>query len=199
MQTVMDPQAAAAASVYAEALLGLADDDAHVEALAKELQALATLTETVKNFENLLATAGPQRQEELVHHIFGGRCSGIIEGLLAVMAHHGRLSLLPLLADQFRRRFNINRGCVEVTVVTARELDEPHRRALAEKIKQIAGAEPLLRTKVDASLLGGVVVRIGDREYDGSVAGALKRMRRRLNEAVAAQIAAQAKQRASQP
>lgn len=128
-QTVMNPQAAAVANVYAEALLGLADDDAHAEALAKELQALAALIETVKNFEVLLTTFGPQCQEELVHRIFGGRCSGIIESLLAVMARNGRLSLLPLLADQFRRRFNIRRGCVEVTVVTARELDEPHCRA----------------------------------------------------------------------
>jgi F-type H+-transporting ATPase subunit delta len=179
--TVMDPQAEVLAGGYAEAMLGLVTNE-QAEALAKEFETLVALVEGIEGFNDLWATAGPQKQAETIHRIFGDRCSPVLEGLLAAMARHGRMGLLPVVADQFRRRLDIRQGRVEVTVAVAKELDAAHRRLLIETLKNLTGAEPLVQMQVDPSLLGGVVVRIGDREYDGSVAGALKRMRHWLKQ-----------------
>ena len=183
-ETVMAPQAVAIADVYVEALLGLTPDDAQAEALADELLQLMNLLEQVEGLDDLLAaTSGTAAQVALVGRVFGGRCSEALEGLLATMAGNGRLGLLRPVAQGFRRRLNARQGRMEVTVVAARELDAHLRQALIEALRDVAGAEPMLVVKVDPSLLGGVVVRVGDREFDGSVAGGLRRLRRRLKTA----------------
>jgi F-type H+-transporting ATPase subunit delta len=179
--TVMNPQAEVLAGGYAEAMLGLVTNE-QAEALAEEFGALVALVEGIDGFGDLWATAGPQKQAETVRRIFGDRCSPILEGLLAAMARHGRMGLLPVVADQFRRRLEVRQGHIEVTVVAAKELDAASRRLLIETLKKVTGADPLVQMQVDPSLVGGVVVRIGDREYDGSVAGALRQLRHRLKQ-----------------
>jgi F-type H+-transporting ATPase subunit delta len=189
--TVLDPQALSVAEVYAEALLSLKTDNAQAEELAEELQKIVTLLDTVEGMEELLAaTTSAHGQVELVGRVFAGRCSEVVEGLLASMARNQRLSLLRLIANRFRRRLDTREGCVDVMVTTAVALDEAHRRLLTQTLQEITGAKPLLRTKVNPALVGGVVVRIADREYDGSVAGELKRIRQRLRQVASAKALA---------
>ncbi len=183
-ETVLEGQAIAVADVYVEALLGLVADDAQAERLAGELQELASVLTGLEGAGELLGAATSDAgQTAWFQRVFAGRCSQTLEALLAVMARKGRLGLLPLVARRFRLALNARQGRVEVTVVTARELAEPQHRALSETLRAVTGAEPVLRTRVDPSLLGGVRVRVGDREYDTSLAGQLKRLRWRLRAA----------------
>lgn len=185
-ETVLEGQAIAVADVYVEALLGLVGDDAQADALAAELESLVSVLEAVEGTSELLGAATSNAgQTEWFQRVFAGRCSRTLEALLAIMARKGRLGLLPLVARRFRAALNTRQGRVEVTVVAARDLDEAHRKALSDTLREVTGAEPLLRTRVDPSLLGGVVVRVGDREYDASLVGQLKRLRRRLRTAAA--------------
>ena len=185
-ETVLEGRPLAVADVYVQALLGLMADNAQAEALAAELESLVTLLGAVEGTAELLGAAtGNAGQIERFQRIFAGRCSQTLEALLAIMTRKGRLGLLPVVARRFRTALNARQGRVEVTVVAARELDEPHRKALSDTLREVTGAEPLLRTKVDPSLLGGMVGRVGDREYDASLAGQLRRLRQRLRTAAA--------------
>jgi F-type H+-transporting ATPase subunit delta len=182
-KTVLEGQAVAVADVYVQALTGLTDN-VQAEALAAELDDLVGVLAASGGAADLFGAASrPEARSDWVQHVFHGRCSETLEALLAFMARKGRLALLPLVARRFRAALNRREGRVEVTVVSARELDEPHRRAVAETLRDVTGAEPLLRTRVDPSLLGGLKVWIGDREYDGSLAGELRRLRQRLRAA----------------
>jgi F-type H+-transporting ATPase subunit delta len=179
-ETVLQAQAGGVADVYVQALLGLVDDSG-AEELAAELEGLAGVLGACEGAAELIGPAsGQTAKADWVQRVFHGRCSETLEALLSVLAHKGRLALLPLLARRFRSALNAREGRVEVTVVSACELDESHLRMVAETLREVTGAEPLLRTRVDESLVGGVKVRVGDREYDGSLAGQLKRLRRRL-------------------
>jgi len=183
--TVMDPGAAAIAEVYVEAMLQLASDDGQAEGIAEELGQIVRLMDEGDGFEELLVAEGTSsaRQCRLVECIFAGRCSRQVEALLALLARNGRLVLLRQIARRFRCRLDQREGKVEVTVVAAAALGEAEKKALLEMLKELTGASPLLRTQVDSSLLGGVVVRVGDRQYDASVASELRRMRRAIGAA----------------
>ncbi len=182
IDSVMDLAEAAVADVYAEALLGLIDDNDRAEETAAELARIVGLLDETPGFDGLLAGGGsPEAQPaQLVERVFAGRCSRPIEGLLAVLARKGRGVLLRQVARRFRRRLDEREGKVEVTVATAVALDAANMQALHEVLRELTGAEPLLRTRVDTALMGGVVVTIGDRRYDASVAGEIRRVRHKL-------------------
>ena len=84
------------------------------------------------------------------------------------------------IARRFRELLSARQGRVEVLVTTAVPLDEQQRDRIVEALRGALGIEPLLRTSVDANALGGMIVRIGDRVYDASVATELERLRQSL-------------------
>jgi F-type H+-transporting ATPase subunit delta len=81
---------------------------------------------------------------------------------------------------EFRRLYNRREGIVEADATSAAELDPDEVAALRSRLEQITGEKVELQTHVDASLLGGVQVRVGDLLIDGSVRGRLERLRNRL-------------------
>jgi F-type H+-transporting ATPase subunit delta len=182
--TVLDPTAMTLAGVYAEALLGLAPSDDEAEEIAAELRGIAALLDEVEGFHDLLTTSmlSKDERQRLVGRLFTGRCDERIEWLLGVMARNDRLALVRAAARSLREHLDAREGKVEVAVATATELDESVRSALATALGEVLGAKALLTTRVKADLLGGAVVRIGDRVFDASIAAELKRLRAALLE-----------------
>ena len=181
---VMDPTSEALAEVYAVALLGLFPGDAAAEEVAAELAEIVVLLDSVEGFQQLLTTEMISRAEQarIVETIFAGRCEPMIEAFLGVLARNGRLALLRLISRQFRRRLNVRQGKVEVIVETASELDAGQKESLQSALAVLTGGQPVLVARIKPSLLGGMVVTVGDKVYDASVAAELKRMRRQMTE-----------------
>ena len=185
--SVMEGMGPALAAIYAEALLGLLDGPEAVAA-ADEIEAVVGLLDEIDGFEELLV--GPLRNKHqkaaLIERAFGERIGERVEGLLVMLARNGRLGLLRPVAREFRRQLNVRQGKVEVAVTTAAALDESQRDAVTETLREALGAEPVLKTRVDRKLLGGMMVRVGDRLYDASTATRLRWIGRRLSERIAA-------------
>lgn len=181
-RSVMDVAAIPLADVYAQALLGLLADDAQADSASAELDALTRLLDARKDVDEFLAVApmSAAGRTALIRRAFGGRCSTVLENLLGVMARRNRLGLLRAVAARFRRLLNRREGKVEVTVKTAVEMDEAQRRELSEALAVMLGASPLLSTKVDPELIGGMVIAVEGRVYDASIGTQLEHMRRAL-------------------
>lgn len=169
-------------AVYAQGLLDHVPRDDEAEQIAGELDALAGLLDEIPEFQLLLTAVLLSRKQrcELVERIFGGRASEPLEGLLLVMAEADRLGLLRAVRQAFRAALARREGKVPVVVTTAVPLDAAQRGRVQEVLRQALGAEPVVCLGVDGDLLGGVVVRIGDRLYDASVRAELGRVQERL-------------------
>jgi F-type H+-transporting ATPase subunit delta len=103
-----------------------------------------------------------------------------LRNLLAVLISNGRIGQVTEVAQAYHRLLQEQLGIRPVEIVTARELSEAERTGLVAGIGKLAGAEIQASFTLDASILGGTVVRIGSTVYDGSLRGRLERLKEEL-------------------
>lgn len=97
------------------------------------------------------------------------------------LVENRRLKLLPVIFEQFHRLRAEEEGVADVEVTSAFELDEAEVARLKAALNKRLGKEVRVRSKVDAGLIGGVVIRAGDTVIDGSVRGRLQKLAEQLN------------------
>jgi F-type H+-transporting ATPase subunit delta len=110
--------------------------------------------------------------------------SPMVTKLLILLAERDRLVLLPDLLDAYRERLLDHQKVVRAQVTTATTLAPDRALAIEQKLAQVTGRSVTLDTKIDPSIIGGVVARIGSTIYDGSVTRQLEKMKQRLTESV---------------
>jgi F-type H+-transporting ATPase subunit delta len=103
-----------------------------------------------------------------------------LRNLLAVLIDNGRIGQVHEVAAAYRAELRDRLGIREAEIVTARELSTDERNTLIAGVGKLAGARIEAQFKLDQSILGGAVVRIGSTIYDGSVRGRLDRLREAL-------------------
>ncbi|MGB0063677.1 MAG: ATP synthase F1 subunit delta [Terracidiphilus sp.] len=100
-----------------------------------------------------------------------------LRNLIAVLIDNNRIGNVKEVAADWRRILQEQQGIRPAEIVTARELGKDERDALSAEVAKLAGAKIDATFKLDKSILGGTVVRIGSTVYDGSVRGRLDRLR----------------------
>ncbi|HMD78024.1 MAG TPA: ATP synthase F1 subunit delta [Terracidiphilus sp.] len=103
-----------------------------------------------------------------------------LRNLLAVLISNDRIGQVKEVAQAYRRLLQEQLGIRQAEIVTARELNEQERGALVAEIGKLAGSRIEASFKLDTSILGGTVVRIGSTVYDGSMRGRLERLKEAL-------------------
>ncbi len=148
----------------------------------EELQALARLiaeAEACRTLASGASAAGPDRIEQIERE-FADRMGDPIRAFMDVAEKHSRLGLVRLLVKSFRQTLRERRARTEVVVTTARPIDPDRQEELRAQLAELLKVEPVLVTRVDEALVGGMTVQMADRIYDASVAGNLRRLKRKL-------------------
>lgn len=104
-----------------------------------------------------------------------------VRNLIAVLIDHRRLRFLDQIVEQLRKELDARMGFAEAEISSVRELGSAEKRSLESQIEKLTGMKVRPQYGVDASLLGGAVVRIGSSIYDGSVKGQLERIREAIS------------------
>jgi len=105
-----------------------------------------------------------------------------VEKLLLMLADRDRLMLVPDMLSVYRERLLDVQHVVRAEVTTAAPLEPDRSAELERRLADVTGRRVMMTTKVDPSLIGGVVTRIGSTVYDGSIATQLAKIRERLTE-----------------
>jgi F-type H+-transporting ATPase subunit delta len=172
---------ASAARRYAEAAFEVATRDDTVAAWRSELDLAGAIVEEERVGR---ALANPsialETRTATAESTFGPHVGRPVLNLIGLLLRRGRIEELPRLAAEFRRLDDERAGVSHATVTSASELTPDEIRTLTQRLEQRTGGRIELDVQVDPSLLGGLVVRVGDRLIDGSVRSRLERLRNQL-------------------
>jgi F-type H+-transporting ATPase subunit delta len=166
---------------YAEAAFQLAERDDAVDAWMEDLRS-AVGSLSGEDVQRILANPSipARRRIEIAERILGDRVARGPLNLVRVLLLRGRIDRLPDVAREFQRLRDRRAGITQALVTSAVPLDEGEAAALRERLAPVAGGRIEMTMQVDRGILGGVVVRLGDRLIDGSVRSRLERLRARL-------------------
>lgn len=176
-----------AARRYAEAAFQVAERDGSFEAWRARLDAAATALADERLMGTLRNPATPvEERDTLLDAILqglgdaGASTARPVANLASLLLRRGRIDLLPNVASEFRRLDDARQGIVAASATSASALGPDEVRALTARLEQLTGGRVALDLQVDPSIIGGLIVRVGDRLIDGSVRGRLERLRSRL-------------------
>lgn len=160
-----------AARCYAEAVLLLAKEKGRLGAVMEELTAVLELFHSDPAAWGLFVSPRIDRNEKVRMFIaaFKGKVGEEVLGLLVVLIRKGRESLFDNVVDYFDRMKDAQEGRIHVRVTTARGVDASTRAAVEAIVREASGKSPVIEEVKDPSLIGGMVVRVGDILVDGSL------------------------------
>lgn len=165
---------------YAEAAFQIARRDDTLEVWRRELDLAAGTLQTGK-LESVLANpAIPLDQRIDAAQKICADLSEPVRNLVLLLLRRGRIEQLPRVATEFARLDDQRKGLTQAIATSAAPLDAKEVAAITSRLEQLVGGSVELQTDVDPSILGGLVVRIGDQLIDGSVLGRLERLRNQL-------------------
>ena len=173
------------AKVYAQAIVEAAAEAKCVGEVLGELRTLAhDVLPRVPEAEAVFASpkVPPEEKAALIDKIAKGRLAPTTVNALHVLARHGRLGILAAVAAAAERLVDEREGRLQATFTTAVALDAAEQARIVADVEKSLAARLKPTFVVDAGIIGGLVVRIGDTIYDQSVATGLARIGGRLNQ-----------------
>ena len=178
--------ARAAATRYARALFDVAIKEADVQQVGRELTAFGQLVSSNEPLSRVLTNPAipVQKKRAVVQALLqqAGPVSPVLSKLLLLLADRDRLVLLPNLVRAYENRLMDHDKVVRAEVVTAVALPSDRVQALQQGLASATGRQVQLDHRVDTSIIGGAVARIGSIVYDGSVTTQLEKLKQRLLE-----------------
>ena len=169
---------------YAAALFDVAARVKSEDAAGQQLTALASVIRDHPELTRVLETPAvpPPAKKKMILAVAQatGTISPEVDRLIGLLADRDRLPLLPDVAAAFADRLNQEKRIVPAEVVTAVPLSPEHRASMTAALGQASGAQIQLTERVDPSIIGGLVARVGSVVFDGSVARQLERLRQKL-------------------
>ncbi len=163
---------------YATALYELADEQKLLDAVAQDLRALRALIDESADLRRLIRSPIVTRAAQGQAIAAVAERAGfqpLVRNLLGLLAKNRRLFTLPAVIDAFLAELAARRGEVTAQVTSAQPLTETQRQLLDERLRRAVGGKVAIELRVDPSLLGGLIVKLGSRMVDASLSSKLHR------------------------
>ncbi|MBI4534433.1 MAG: ATP synthase F1 subunit delta [Candidatus Melainabacteria bacterium] len=180
----MQSELASVAAQYAQAMLDLAQDSGGQvdETVLIELEVVNKVIALTPELGLVLehpAVTGLEKKHLLID-AFKGKIGDLTLRLLEFLADRRKLNLLKYIEARYRELLNVAKGKVVATLVSADTLSKEAVASIEEKLARQLGKKVECEIQVDRSLIGGVVLQVGDQVFDGSLRGKLRALEKQL-------------------
>lgn len=163
------------ANRYAKALFEVAEERDLIDTIESQLQLVAESLYENEDLRRVLMNpqVSSSDKKELVQKLFKNQTGVEVLNLLRLLIDRKREAILDEVLVAFTHMANEKLGILDVTVTTAVALEEQEKQDLAQHLGKALGKKLSIHVKVDKAIIGGILLRIGDRLFDGSIAGKL--------------------------
>ncbi|MDR9373711.1 MAG: ATP synthase F1 subunit delta [Schleiferiaceae bacterium] len=168
------------ARVYAKALLDLAVEQNQLSKVREEIGYIKSVLNASPDLERALGSpvVKDDQKRTVFSSIFKEALGELTLRFADLLIRQGRGARFQSIFVAFEEAYLKHMGIRSAVVTTAYELSAEEEKAISEKLAQLSGQEIQLEKKIDQDMIGGMILRMGDRQYNGSVAAELKRLRR---------------------
>ena len=167
---------------YAETLLELAQRAGDLRGWGEMLDHVSDAMETDRRLRTFLESprVSAQRKNEILQKAYGAQLPRNFLRFLQALVSHRRQMLIPVIAHTYHDLVDQVEGRVHASVTVARPADDSDRDVLTKQLSRMLGKDVVPHFHVNSSILGGVIVRVGDTVLDGSVRRRLATLRTKM-------------------
>ncbi len=164
---------------YASSFLQYALDEGVLEEVYEEMKGLVQEIKENKELRVLLNSPviRAEKKVTILDRLWGDRLNRVTMEMIRQACRKGREMYLRGMAGRFQELYKKHKNILTADVWTAIPLDEELRQGIVQKVQQEEGQEVDLIEHVDPELIGGVLLKVGDRQYDGTVLKQLRKLR----------------------
>lgn len=172
-----------AAIRYAKAVLNLAIDTNSADKVNDDMQLISGTIEANKDVQIMLNSPviKSSAKKDALLAIFSN-LSNISKGLINQLVDNKRLAILENIAKQYIIIYDHHKGTQIAKVTSAVPLTDDLKEKVLDKVKDIVGKKVTLENIVDPSIIGGFILKVGDKQYDASISGKMNNLRREFDD-----------------
>jgi F-type H+-transporting ATPase subunit delta len=177
--TVFDTDQQQLGDVYAKALLAFGKNAGKLDQLVDELDAVVGVVQQVPGMQAALESPriGIEDKTKMLEKAFGNRVDKGLLNFLKVIGAKGRYDCLGAIASSAREMQDEMSGRVQAVLTSASDVDDEVKANISKRLSSVLGKTVSLKSEIDPKIIGGMVIRIGDTVYDGSVVNQLAQVR----------------------
>ncbi len=167
------------ASRYAKSLLDLSIEQNTLDKVNNDMVQLSETCAESKDLKNLLnnPTINDSKKIEIFNALFKGKMEDLSLSFITLITKNSRESILPAIAESFTQLYKAHNNILDVILVSAHPLEEDAKNKIIDKIKSKFDGTIEIIEQIDSTLLGGFIVKIGDKQIDSSVASQLTNLK----------------------
>ncbi len=171
-----------AAIRYAKAILDLANSKGVAEAVNNDMKSIASAIETNTELSTFIQnpTTTVEVKESALLEVFAD-VNGVTKGLFHLLFENKRFEILDAIAVEYNKLFDESNGIEVAKVTTAIPMDAALEAKVLAKVATLSDKKITIENVVDPSIIGGFILRIGDNQYNASVANRLQVLKRELS------------------
>ncbi len=176
-----------AASRYAKSLLDLAIEQDALEAVRNDMSLIVNVIDSSPELEAILNNpiVPLDKKAGILSGLFDGKVNAVTGAFFRQLVKKGRSAILFGTSRAFIAQYNVKKGIITADVTSAVQLDEPSLSEIISIVKRETGAnEVVLRQSIDAKLIGGFILKVGDRQFDASILHGLNKLKREFAQGI---------------
>lgn len=177
-----------AAARYAKSLIDLSTEQNALEDLKNDMVLFEEVVDNHSELEAILKNPIVPLDKKLgiLNEVFGNKIHQITKSFLKLVVNKGRAGILFETAKQFISQYQSIKGIVKAEVTSAIALTEASKAEIVALVKKELGAkEVIVKEKVDEKLIGGFVLKVGDKQFDASIASGLSKLKKEFAQGIA--------------
>jgi F-type H+-transporting ATPase subunit delta len=176
-----------AASRYAKSLIDLSTENNALESLRGDMILVEEVINGSSELEAILKNpiVPLDKKSAILEQIFGGKVHEITKAFLKLLVSKGRAAILFATAKAFNLQYNFIKGIITAEVSSATELTADSKTEIEALVKKETGAnEVIIKERVDEKLIGGFVLKVGDKQFDASISSSLNKLKKEFSHGI---------------